>query len=158
MFKVLKNIFVLAFLLVLLFSISGFSMDTRYCSCSKKTTRSIFSEFTVNQTGCGNMVCSISEKNTHPTSTGNIAQSACCKELSELYKIAAVRQHITFRSSVVYLLQNHVFQDIHIQVLLLDQNQLQAFLREHYIPQPLAGKQLVLFLQQIRISAPSSVS
>lgn len=148
----------MALLLVFLISSSGFTIATHYCSGSKKTTQNIKTGFDGKDNGCGGMSCGIAKKQARAESSGSISKSTCCKENSIFYKIASVNNDLTSRLPVISPSQNFLFQDLLIQTHFSAQKQQLTILREHFFPPPKAGKQLILFLQQIRIPSPAPVS
>lgn len=154
----MQNISAMALLLVFLISSSGFTIATHYCSGSKKSTQSIGAGFAGNQNGCGVMSCSVSGKNLQPSSVEGINKSKCCKENITFYKITALYHDLNNKPPIVFLVQNSIFQDIYHPSLSSTHNPNRAFLRERYCPSPRAGKKLILYLQQIRIPSPASVS
>jgi hypothetical protein len=157
-FNLVKNISAMALLLVFLISSSGFTIATHYCSGSKKTTQSIKTGFAAKDNGCGGMSCGIAKNHARAESPGSISKSSCCKENSIFYKIAPVNNDLTSRLPVISPLQNILFQGILFQTLFSAQKQQLTILREQFFPPPKAGKQLILFLQQIRIPSPAPVS
>jgi hypothetical protein len=154
--KLLKNIVSLLLLLIIVFSSSGFTILTHYCSGSKTTTRSILPELAGKRDDCGGMSCNsrlklLSERET-------ISKASCCKENSSFYKIAVVdnppTNRINFKPPVGILL----YADLHLL------SYLELKTRDFVLPiclskpPPLAGKHLVILLNQLRIPLPASIS
>jgi hypothetical protein len=154
--KLLKNIVSIILLLVFILSTSGITILTHYCSGSKKTTQHILSEITGNREGCGGMLCSSSLKTISVRET--LSKSSCCKENSSFYKIAVVDNPHTNQISVKILVGNLIISDLHLpsrSVFALKDFPFPLF---HSIPPPLAGKQLAVFLQQLRIPSLFCIS
>jgi hypothetical protein len=156
--NLVKNIAAIALLLVFIISSSGFSLATHYCSGSKKTTQSIYTGISGKQTCCGGMSCSDAGNHTQSSSSGSISKSKCCKENITFYKIAAVYNNMSIKASFIFLSQSIIFHETRFQALSAQQDKLLSILNQQYFPPPLAGKQRVFFLHQLRIPAPSSVS
>jgi hypothetical protein len=153
--KLIKNIAAICVLLVFVLSTSGITILTHYCSGSHKTTQHVFYEFADKESGCGGMSCSVSHKGATSSLIVSIGKASCCEENSVFYKIAAVDNPTANQVCVKIPVNNLFIPDL--QFLSFSPIEIKAlnFLQGHCISPPLSGKQLVVFLNQLRIPLPS---
>jgi len=153
--NLLKNIFTIGLILVFIISTSGVTILKHTCSGSKKTTQQILPEITGNKDDCGGMSCNITQKNSSSLFKENICKTPCCKENTAFYKVAPVNDppvkqlciKIPVLDLLISLSQFHSLFPANYNILL--------FKQKHRIISHLAGRQLVVFLQQICIPTPS---
>jgi hypothetical protein len=156
--KLLKNIVAAGLLLVIIISTSGITVFTHYCSGSNKTTHQILRELTGSKEGCGGMSCSINKKNSSTWQNVSIGKSTCCKENIAFYKVASVNDPPVKQDCIKLPFIDLVFLFPDLLSLKPLNNKSLAFHQAWCLPPPLAGKELVVFLRQIRIPAPSCFS
>jgi hypothetical protein len=158
LYRLLKNVFIIGLLLVFIISTSGITVFSHYCSGSKKTTHQILHELSGSKHGCGGMSCNITRNNLVSLIRQSIGKTPCCKENSSFYKVATVndpplRQHVITLPVVDLLISGPNL----LPLLSSDICDL-TYRPVRCIPPPLSGRQLVVFLQQMRISAPTCFS
>jgi hypothetical protein len=154
--KLVKNILTIVLLLVFIISTSGITILSHYCSGSKKTIRSILPELSGSQEGCGGMSCSKSFK--IALERESISKASCCKENSVFYKIAVVETPPVNQFSIKIPFNNLIAPDLYLATLASSEITNTHFPQVHCESPPVAGKQLVVFLQQLRIPSPSCIS
>ncbi len=156
--KLLKNIIAIGLLLVFLLSTSGITILTHYCSGSKKTTQRIFSGFKSSESGCGGMSCSVSPKILSFASGESISKASCCKENTAFYKVAAVDNLSAKEFKEIISINDLEIPDNLLFSSVLIETENLCFLQSRSVVPPIAGKLLVVFLQQLRIPSPSCFS
>jgi hypothetical protein len=155
--KLLKNIIAVSLLLIFIISSSGITVYTHYCSGSKKTTHLILHELSGNNEGCGGMSCSKNLKKSLTWQKESISKSSCCKENNAFYKVAVVNDP-PVKQACKQPVNNLIVSFPDLLSLKPLKHKSRSFQQTCYFPPPRAGKQLVVFLRQIRIPAPSCLS